>query len=206
MEDLDKYLLNPCRTSSIPYWKSRTISIPSHIVILHNDEYIMEHYLEYDDAPYFRLIHNLEELPLSILPEGYSFCEASLDEFAVHIRSCYPLTSVSSDELLAYQNSRVFDASLWIAVRDVCTGQIVASGIAEVDREIGEGVLEWIQVSSDHRRRSLGRCIVIELLRRMENKVDFVTVSGQCYNPNRPEALYRSCGFTGNDIWHILCK
>ena len=32
------------------------------------------------------------------------------------------------------------------AVEDCQTGAIVAAGIAELDRELGEGVLEWIQV------------------------------------------------------------
>ena len=40
----------------------------------------------------------------------------------------------------------------------------MATGIAELDREIGEGVLEWIQVSKDYRRRELGSYLVCELL------------------------------------------
>lgn len=43
-----------------------------------------------------------------------------------------------------------------------------------------------------------------ELLWRMKEKVDFVTVSGKSDNKTNPEGLYRSCGFTGNDLWHIL--
>ena len=30
-----EYLLNPCGTLSIPYWKYRTIAIPSNIKIIH---------------------------------------------------------------------------------------------------------------------------------------------------------------------------
>ncbi len=33
---------------------------------------------------------------------------------------------------------------------------------------------------------------------------DFATVSGECDNPTRPEAVYRACGFVGDDVWHIL--
>ena len=82
----------------------------------------------------------------------------------------------------------------------------MATGIAELDREIGEGVLEWIQVSKSHRGCGLGSYIVSQLLWRMKDKARFVTVSGQCYNPTNPEGLYRKCGFTGNDVWHILRK
>ncbi len=32
----------------------------------------------------------------------------------------------------------------------------------------------------------------------------FATVSGKVTNKTKPEKLYRRCGFTGDDIWHIL--
>ena len=32
--------------------------------------------------------------------------------------------------------------------------------LPELDREIGEGILEWIQVSGDYRRRGLGSYLV----------------------------------------------
>ena len=32
------------------------------------------------------------------------------------------------------------------------------------------------------------------------------TASGQCNNASTPEKLYRRCGFTGNDVWHIFRK
>jgi len=38
----------------------------------------------------------------------------------------------------------------------------------------------------------------------MKNLAKFATVSGQCENLTNPEALYRRCGFKGNDVWHIL--
>lgn len=59
------------------------------------------------------------------------------------------------------------------------------------DREIGEGILEWIQVSRDYRGCGLGRYIVSELLWRMKDTADFATASGQCHNPNNPKVLYR---------------
>ena len=66
--------------------------------------------------------------------------------------------------------------------------------------------LEWIQVSQRHRGKGLGRYVVSELLRRLKSKAGFATVSGQCNNATNPEMLYRKCGFSGNDVWHILRK
>ena len=76
----------------------------------------------------------------------------------------------------------------------------------ELDKETGEGILEWIQVSQAYRGRGLGCYLVSELLWRMRDAADFATVSGQCGNPSNPERLYCACGFTGTDVWHILRK
>ena len=202
----EEYLAAPCRAASIPYWKAKTIAVPDGMKILHKSEYNEADDRQHIDEPYFRLMHKLQELPDPILPQGYSVCAASVDEFAVHINSCYDEIGITEEELRSYAFRPVYDGDLWIAVKDDNTGRIVATGIAELDREINEGVLEWIQVSKCHRDKGLGKYIVSKLLWRMKNKADFVTVSGQCNNPSNPEKLYRKCGFTGNDVWHILRK
>ena len=200
----EQYLSDPCKAASIPYWKAKSITVPDSMLILHRYEYDSTDYQNYIAEPYFRLFHDLKNLSKPILPQGYSLCTATLSECAAHISSCYDWIGINEGELRSYTLRPVYDAALWIAVRDARTGNIVATGIAELDREIGEGVLEWIQVSQNHRGKGLGRYIVSELLWRMKDKVDFVTVSGQCNNPTNPEALYRKCGFFGNDVWHIL--
>ena len=202
----DDYLENPCRAASIPYWKAKSITIPDGMKILHRDEYDGVDYQQYIDEPYFRLIHNLKGLAKPVLPQGYSLCTASLSEYAAHISSCYEEIGITEEELRSYTLRSVYDAALWLAIKDERTGNIVATGIAELDREIGEGVLEWIEVSQGHRGKGLGRYIVSELLWRMKGKVCFATVSGQCNNATNPEKLYRKCGFSGNDVWHILRK
>ena len=61
------------------------------------------------------------------------------------------------------------------------------------------------QVSTPEKRGfGLGQAIVRELLLRLKGKADFITVSGQIDNATDPEALYRKCGFTGNDIWCVV--
>ena len=202
----EQYLTDPCKAASIPYWKAKSITVPEGIKILHQDEFDDAGYQQYIDEPYFRLIHNLKGLAEPVLPQDYSLCTATLSEYAAHISSCYDGIGITEEELRSYSLRPVYDAALWLAVKDERTGNIVATGIAELDREIGEGVLEWIQVSRGHRGKGLAKYIVSELLWRLKSKAGFATVSGQCNNATNPEILYRKCGFSGNDVWHILRK
>ena len=200
------YLSKPCKVASIPYWKAKSIAIPDSMKILHQDEFDEMEFRQYIDEPYFRLSHNLHGLTAPMLPQGYSLCKATLGDFAVHINSCYEGIGIIEEELQRYTLRPVYDAALWLVVKETHTGTIVATGIAELDREIGEGVLEWIQVSQGHRGKGLAKYIVSELLWRLKSKAGFATVSGQCNNSTNPEKLYRKCGFSGNDVWHILRK
>ena len=200
----EEYLKNPCKVSSLPYWKAKTITVPDGIKILHQDEYSAAEYPQYIDEPYFRLRHDLEDISEPVLPQGYSLCTATICEYAAHISSCYDGIGITEEELRSYTFRPVYDAALWLAIKENKTGSIVATGIAELDREINEGALEWIQVSQGHRGKGLGSYIILELLRRLKSKAEFTTVSGQCNNVTNPEKLYRKCGFTGNDVWHIL--
>lgn len=198
------YVENPCRASSIPYWKAKAIVIPNDMRIIHQDDYAQEKFGQYTDQTYFRLIHYLREIPALILPTGFSVHNASLGDFAAHINQCYDAMCVTENELRGYTQQQVYDSSLWLAIRNDVNGSIVATGIGELDMEVGEGILEWIQVSEAYRRCGLGSYIISELLRRMKGRAEFATVSGQCDNPSNPEALYRRCGFEGSDVWHIL--
>lgn len=201
-----KYLSDPCRHSSVPYWKAKSVTVPEGMQILHHDDYDRSNYMEYIDEPYFRLFHDLKELSASVLPQGYSIGTAAVHDFATHINSCYDSIGITEEELRNCMDRPVYDETLWLALKDDKSGRIVATGIAELDREIGEGILEWIQVSEGYRGYGLGSYIVSELLRRMKGRAGFATVSGQCNNPANPEGVYRKCGFTGSDVWHILSR
>ncbi len=204
MLKITEYLANPCRAASIPHWKAIRTQIPENMRIVH-DEVFSEDLLDgYIDEPYFRLKHDLIDLATPQLTEGFAVCKATYKEYAEHICSCYADIGISETELQAYTQRKVYCSNLWLAVCDKTTGKIVATGIAELDHEIHEGVLEWIQVSPGYRGRGLGKFLVLELLRRMKPMADFATVSGKCNNPTSPELLYRKCGFTGHDVWHIL--
>lgn len=124
-----------------------------------------------------------------MLPGECRLTSADAEELASHIRECYSEEGIAACELASSARRDVHDDELWIAIRDRATGRIVASGIGEFDARIGEGILDWIQVSPDYRHRGLGRAVVCEmirLIRRLSKKVSFVTVSGRLNNPDNP--------------------
>lgn len=202
----EKYLMNPCAASSIPYWKAMSITVPSGMMILHQDDYKETEHGSYVDEPYFRMIHNLENISAPVLRHGFTLYDATLMDYVAHINQCYNGIGITEAELQGYTARPVYDAALWLAVIEDQTGEIVATGIGELDREICEGILEWVQVSERCRGCGLGSYVVSELLWRMKGRANFATVSGQCNAPSVPERLYRRCGFTGSDVWHILRK
>ena len=199
------YLRDPCKASSLPYWKTNIAPIPDDLLILRDDEFAKNNSYGTDD-PYFKLIHHLENVDRYPLPEGYTVIQCSFADYADHILECYDGADMSAEILREYKNYPVYDPGLWIAVSDRKQDKIIASGIAEYDPGMGEGILDWIQVSPAYRRKHLGKFIVSELLHRLQGKADFVTVSGQMNNPDHPLALYESCGFTDLTIWHIITK
>jgi len=83
-------------------------------------------------------------------------------------------------------------------------GEMASSGIAEYDEECREGIIEWVQVLPEYRRKGFGKKIVTVLLNRLKNiGADFVTASGSLDNTSKPLELYKKCGFIGDDIWYI---
>ena len=202
------YLSDPCGASSLPFWKTKAVRIPDPLKIIRDDEYRLNKtaYEDCSDEPYFKLVHRMRDWREPMLPDGFRLTDIGIDDFARHIGACYAEGGISETDLREYKNRPVYDPSLWVAVKDELTGKTVASGIAELDTYVGEGVLEWVQVSPEYRHRGLGTFIVNELLRRMKGKADFVTVSGKENNKTNPLALYERCGFSEKVIWHVLVK
>ena len=201
--EAEAYKKDPCRASSLPFWKIEQTVIPSHLRIIRDDE-MTENVDAGTDDPYFKMVHRLNTVSDAALLDGFVLTSADPEELAAHVRECYAAERVTADELRSYTRTAVYDAALWLVVRDGATGRIAASGIGALDTRIGEGVLDWIQVSPAYRRKGLGTFIVCELLRRMRGKAAFVTVSGRINNPTKPMALYQACGFTDPVIWHVL--
>ena len=204
---LQDYLRDPCGTLSIPYWKNKTVQVPNFMRIVHARDYDAVSFAEFTDDPYFRLKHDLQGIPLA---DKRFVCrtagEDDLPLMAEIINRSYTDLSVTVEQLQGYRNTPAFEPDLWIIVKDAALSEIVGCGIADVDPEAREGIMEWIQVLPEHRGRGAGQFIVNELLRRMQDCADFTTVSGKVNNATNPEGLYRRCGFTGEDVWHILTK
>ena len=205
MMKAEEYIQDPCRASALPFWKTEQVQVPESISVLREDEFIAEK-TGGTDEPYFRLVCYPQNTERPELPDAFETAECGTEEYAEHINSCYREEGVTPEELKARKELPVYEPALWIAVRETETGRIAATGIAEFDGRIGEGILEWIQVSPEYRRRGLGKYIVKELLYRMKDKAKFVTVSGKVNNPDNPYALYCSCGFENPVIWHVVRK
>ena len=124
--------------------------------IVHQDNFNKTEYQHYIDEPYFRLIHSLQDLSVQVPPQGYLLCKATLKEFAEHINRCYSKIGITEADLRDYTARPVYDSALWLAIKDNQADEVVA----ELDKEIGEGVLEWIQVSEQHRGYGLGKYVV----------------------------------------------
>ncbi len=203
--DKSTYLLDPCSASSLPYWKTDRIAIPQNLLILREDDPRLETVDQrYIDTPYFKLVHYMDNITAPTLPDGFRFFCPSEKELSDHIASCYDTEGVSEAELLSYRLYSAYSPDLWLAIADGRTNKIVASGIAEMDTDAREGVLEWIQVSPAYRCQGWGRIIVDELLFRMKGRADFVTVSGKLNSPSDPRRLYERCGFGNMVVWHVL--
>ena len=208
MEIIEAYKENPCGILSIPHWKNKYICIPGNMRIVHDTDYIEEDYRDYHDEPYFRLYHALVGIQ-TITLDDISIVTAKQDDiplFVDVINQSYTDMSVTFEQLKGYTQTEVFCPELWIYAVDNVTSCIVGCGIADFDKEVHEGILEWIQVMPAYRGKGIGQLIVNELLKRMTGIADFATVSGKVNNPTSPEMLYRKCGFVGKDIWHILTK
>lgn len=202
------YLKDPCGTLSIPYWKAKNTAVPDGITILHHREFDPALLRDHRDTPYFRLLHPLTEakpVPAPGFTVRTARCPEDTSLIACIIDRCYPDISVTRQQLEGYTRSGVYCGELWVIACHALTRCPVGCGIAEVDRDLGEGCLEWIQVLPQYRRLGVGRLIVSELLSRMAGTARFATVSGRADGPGG-EQLYRSCGFTGRDIWHVLQK
>ena len=208
MISLENYLQNPCALFSIPYWKAKQISIPDNMKIVHEKDFSVDLLKDYSDEPYFRLFHSLKKLNKEELP-GYDILTATVEDINTIvsvINKSYEDLQVSVEQIQSYIQTPVYHSDLWILVKESATGNCVGCGIADFDVEAKELILEWIQVLPEYRGKSIGTAIVKELLWRGREYAKFATVSGKVENKTKPEALYRKCGFNGNDVWHILRK
>jgi GNAT superfamily N-acetyltransferase len=200
--NLDDYLKNPCGTLSIPYWKTKKLQILSNIEIFHRN--CFEDGKNYDHVDiYFRLINDL-----AVLPENNDLVktinvENDINDLVNLINLSYQAEhiKVTQDDINRWMKHPVYDHTLWVKIN--IDNHMIASGIAEFDKETKEGIIEWVQVHPNFQRKGYGKMIVNELVYRLSKMAKFITVSGNMNNLTQPEKLYRSCGFSGDDVWYI---
>lgn len=205
--DLKEYLRSPCSASSLPYWKSKQIQIPSDILVVHDKDYKADIFQDYKDERYFRLYNDLSSI--DSIERNKDVCveyvsEKTINDLVDTINISYDYLKVTKEQILLLQKTPVYDSRFWILLKEKHSNDYVGSGIADFDPSIGELIIEWIQVAPVHRRKGYGTLIVNFLLNEAKGIVKFATVSGKVDDQNMPERLYRKCGFVGNDIWHIL--
>lgn len=208
MLTIEQYKNDPCGTLSIPYHKAGGSKLPEGMRVVHDREFDPAAFAGYSDAPYFRLIHRLSDIrsaddsPFSVRTAG----EGDIPLIADMINRSYEDIGITCERLRSMRSASVFDPALWVVAYEESSGLPAACGIAELDRETGEGALEWIQTLPGYRMQGAGKRVVLELLSRLRGKAEFVTVSGRANGKDTPENFYRACGFAGNDIWHVLMK
>lgn len=200
----ETYRKDPCRASSMPFWKTETLALPDTVRVIREDAWDGCVPEDWTDEPYFKLMHCLQDLTEPALPEGFCLTEADDAELSAQIRACYGGSYPGSEDLAAFRERTVYAPELWLALREQTSGRLAASAIAEWDKKTDEAALEWVQVSAAFRRRGLGGYMVRELLFRLRGKAEIVTVSGKWGDASRLERLYQSCGFENIVIWHVL--
>ena len=207
--NLKDYLKSPCSTSSLPYWKSKQIQIPSDILIVHDKDYKPNLFNDYKDEKYFRLFNDLSKI--ESVKKSQEICieyvaNKNIDDLIDTINTSYDYLKVTKEQILSLQKTPVFNSRLWILLKEKHSNNYIGSGIADFDASIGELIIEWIQVVPIYRKKGYGTLIVNFLLNEAKEVAKFATVSGKVDDCNMPERLYRKCGFVGDDIWHILRK
>lgn len=200
----EEYIRNPTRSSALSYWKTKVFRTPPDMIVLNEEDYSDSLLADYNEELFFKMVCYPNSHYSYKLPENIVFVEANLEDFMVHINSCYQSEGVSLLDLIEYKNRPVYDKNLWICLYDVRNAWIVATGIAEYDDTAREGSLDWIQVSEEYRNQGFGKVIVYELLNRLLGKAELVTVAGRVDNQSKPELLYEHCGFRDKVIWHVL--
>ena len=208
MISIEEYLKNPCGTLSIPYWKAKRISLPDGMKIVHDSEFCADELNNYSDERYFRLLHNMRNVETAEAA-GFILKTAETGDFsaiAEIINASYDDIKTDAAAVERLTETPVYDGNLWLIAAEEKSGRTAACAMADFDPEARELIIEWVQVLPEYRRRGIGRFLVNELLRRAKEKADFATVSGRAESKSKPEMLYRSCGFGGNDVWHIMRK
>lgn len=137
MITLTEYLNNPCGTLSIPYWKAKNITIPPDMKILHGKDFSADILSDYTDDKYFRLYHSLKEIP-KIIANDFEITTAThkdIKAIVQIINKSYTDISVNKELIKSYTKTPVYNAELWVMVKEKASSEYVGCGIADFDTE-----------------------------------------------------------------------
>lgn len=206
---LKDYLENPCGTLSIPFWKSEILTLPENMRIIHDAKFDTSLLESFEDAVYFRLIHRLNLSCANTPASHHAIVEISPDRFPdlvnlINTSYQHIGIKVTLEQVKEWTQSPVYAPHLWVGI--LSDNQLIGAIIADFHTEAKEGIIEWLQVHPEHHGKGIGAALLHNCLWRMASCADFATVSGLASNVTNPESLYRKCGFTGQDYWHILTR
>ncbi len=201
-----QYIKNPTRESSLPYWKTKAIK-NNNIIVIDDSKDSNENG---EKEQYFKLYHSLEEIPEFVLKDNYYFKQVDISkeifEVVNIINNSYEDIKVSSVQMTSYINSPVFDNELWLFVMEKNSHNYVGLLIADVDKVISEGIIEWLQVLPNYRNQGIGKALVCKCLKIIKKKALFAVVCGQMENTTNPLKIYEKCGFNDLNLWNIYRK
>ena len=105
----ETYKVNPCRESSLPYWKGKTFKLPEDMKVIHDEEFNDELLGIYNDNQYFRLLHSMDNINYELL-DGYYIKTAKLDDINIIIdviNESYTDISVTKEQMYSYTQTQV---------------------------------------------------------------------------------------------------
>ena len=166
--DIKEYLSNPCGMLSIPYWKYKTLDIPSSVTIIHERDWKNQ---SHNYQRFFRVKHNLDNLPIVDFDFELLNIDNQAEELAAMVNSCYKDEGITLNEqdILSWRNHKTFREYLCVYIKDN-NGLMIASGIAEFDQECKEGTIEWVQVLPEYRRKGIASAITSRLAVEIMNR------------------------------------
>lgn len=116
-----KYLENPCRYASLPFYKLKTFKMPDHLQVIHEEDFKGDLISE----PYFRLMHSMDRLEEAQVPEGYSLetldlsISENLQALSDMIAQSYDSERLPVGQMEAMIQAETFDRNLWMVVKKI---------------------------------------------------------------------------------------
>lgn len=229
MELEKKYQQDPTHTLPIPYWKHKQTSVREDMVIVSDEKFNEVLYREFIDTKYYRLEHDLLNLKLGKIGSHYSFSTYKTnDTFNIYnlIKECYKEDELQFEKIERLVKDETFnnllcvflycDKYYMIEKNIVNINKIgprkekklkpIGMIMANFDEETKEASIEYLCIIEKYRKKGLGKLLIQEILLRISNIAEFATVTYPIESEYNLDNLFRSCGFTGDAVWHVLKK